>query len=282
MSPVPPTAPADQDVTWTAGAVARMLDLPASTVRGWHRRYRIPAGLARPGRHRRYTTGDIDALRRMKQLIDRGMSARSAAHVAFPVAARATGADDLLAAVSRLDTDAAVALLHSHFTAHGIVHTWQTLCCPALNALGGPEATDVDGCIDLVHALSWAITMALHRLPAPATNGPDVLLACVEGERHTLPLEALRAALAQDGVNARLLGASVPLAALSGALHRTDAPPAALVLWAHRPTDPGPINDLATPHTRLMLTGPGWPNGSAHARSLAEAITLLTPSSNTV
>jgi hypothetical protein len=281
-STAPPAAPADQDTTWTAGAVARVLGLPASTLRGWHRRYHVPAGHtaadAGSRRHRRYTTGDIQALRRMKELIDDGMSAQSAARQAFRPA-RAAGAGELLAAVSRLDTDSAVAMIEAHIRTHGVVHTWQTLCCPALNHLGGPQAADVEHCVDLVHVLSWAITMALHRVPVPAPTGPVVLLACVEGERHTLALEALRAALAHDGIPARLLGASVPLPALQEALRRTEPAPTALVLWAHRPTHVDAVTALATPSTRLLLTGPGWP--TTHARSLSDAVRLLTPSAAT-
>ncbi|MCX2952780.1 MerR family transcriptional regulator [Lentzea sp. NEAU-D7] len=282
-SPVPPAAPAVQDTTWTAGAVARMLDLPASTLRGWHRRYEVPAGHTALGtgpgtRHRRYTTGDIHALRRMKELIDHGMSAQSAAQQAFHLARATAGPSELLAALSRLDTDAAVAMLEAHLRKHGVVHTWQTLCCPALNHLGGPEATDVERCVDLVNVLSWAITMALHRVPAPESAGRVVLLACVEGERHTLALEALRAALAHNGIPARMLGASVPLPALQEALRRTDPAPTALVLWAHQRTQSDTVTALTTPSTRLLLTGPGWP--TTHARSLADALALLTRSPN--
>jgi DNA-binding transcriptional MerR regulator len=271
------TAPADQ-LTWTAGAVARMLGLPASTLRGWHRRYRLPLSRPQAGTHRRYTRSDIDALLRMKHLIDRGLSTESAARQAFHPARADTRVDDLLTAVTRLDTDTAVAVLDAQFAAHGVVATWTDLCCPALNALGGPAAPDSDRCIDLVHALSWAITAALHRLPAPTAPGAAVLLACVDGERHTLPLEALRAALAQRGTSARLLGASVPTRAVADAVAR--GRPAAVVLW--NSTRPARAIDL-TPLTgtvRLVLAGPAWdaaaPRGAAHPRTLAEAVESVT------
>jgi MerR family transcriptional regulator, light-induced transcriptional regulator len=269
MSSRQSTAPAGQGLTWSAGAVARMLGLPASTLRSWHRRYNIPVGDTPSGRHRRYTTADINALLRMKHLISQGASAQSAAQATFS-AIRTADMGGLLAAVSRLDTDTATAMLEAHITAHGVVDTWETLCCPALNILGGPEAADVDHCIDLVHTLSWTITTALHRIPTPPSTGPVVLLACVDGEHHTLPLEALRAALAHEGIPARLLGASIPPVALKDALARTDPPPAALVLWAHRPAE---LGILSTPHTRVFPVGPGWP--TAHARSLPDAISRL-------
>ncbi|ONI89031.1 hypothetical protein ALI144C_05930 [Actinosynnema sp. ALI-1.44] len=266
-------APAGQELTWSAGAVARMLDVPASTLRGWHRRYRIPIGDTPAGRHRRYTGADVTALLRMKHLIDQGVSAQSAAHAAFRPMPGA-GVEDLLAAVSRLDTDTAGALLAADIAAHGVGHAWHTLCCPALNFLGGPEADDIDRCVDLVHVLSDTITTALRRVPMPPVRGPLVLLACVEGEHHTLPLEAVRAALAAERVPARLLGASLPNSALVDAMARTTPPPAVLVLWAHRPSDPDIVSTLTTPDTRLVLTGPGWP--TPHTRSLPETVTLIT------
>lgn len=252
-----------------------MLDLPASTLRGWHRRYQIPVGDTPSGRHRRYTAADIDALLRMKHLISQGMSINAAVLLAFRQTEADANIDDLLAAVSRLDTETAVSLLDARITAHGVVDAWQTLCRPALSILDGSESTEVDHCIDLVHALSWTITAALNRVAAPRSAETRVLLACVEGERHTLALEALRAALAQEGVAANLLGASLPQTALKDALHRTETPPAALVLWAQRPTDPRG-HAITTPATHLLLVGPGWPAATTPARSLPEAISLLT------
>lgn len=55
--------------SWTAGAVARLLGIPASTLRSWHRRYGIGPTGHHAGRHRRYTDTDIAALARMRYLI---------------------------------------------------------------------------------------------------------------------------------------------------------------------------------------------------------------------
>lgn len=277
-------APAGAELTWTAGAVARMLGLPPSTLRSWHRRYALPPGGPHAGRHRRYRRADIDALVRMKRLIDRGVSAESAARQAFRPTRAEAAVGDVLDALARLDTDTATAILDAHLAAHGVVATWTDLCCPALTGLGGPAnpATDpaVDPVhrVDLVHALSWAVTAALHRAPAPTPAGPPVLLAAVDGDRHTLPLEALRAALAQHGVPARLLGGSVPPHALADAMDRVR--PRALVLWSsgtsHPLTDPAPGGRPAL----VVLTGPGWdgaahPPGARNPRTLAEAVEVL-------
>ncbi|WP_329056102.1 MerR family transcriptional regulator [Amycolatopsis sp. NBC_01488] len=260
----PATAPA---VTWTAGAVARMLDLPPSTLRAWHRRYGLPLSAPQTGSHRRYGRADVDALLRMKHLIEQGLGTETAAARAFHDGG-GTDVATLLTAVRDLKIDTATALLDAHLVDHDVVGTWERLCRPALAALA-----DADRCVDLVHGLSWAIAAALHRVPAPRSAARPVLLACPEGERHTLPMEALRAALAEHSRAALFLGGSIPDTALRAAVARTD--PAAVVLWSSRPAVP----PRRVPAPRLVLAGPGWPRRTGRAArpaTLAEAVALLT------
>jgi MerR family transcriptional regulator, light-induced transcriptional regulator len=254
-----------------------MLAIPPSTLRGWHRRYDIPPA-EHDGRHRRYTTADIEALGRMKSMIARGVDAQSAANLAFHPAGTETGPSDLVEAALRLDTDALVAMLDAHISVHGVVDTWDGLCGPALNELGG-ETVDVDNYVDVVHLLSWAITVSLHRVTIAARPPrPPVLLACPADEHHVLPLEALRAALAERDVPANLLGANLPDAALRDALRRVDPPPAALVLWAHSPGTAHTMLTRGRTRSRLVLAGPGWPRRqrTAGLASLTDALELLT------
>ncbi|WIY06547.1 MerR family transcriptional regulator [Amycolatopsis mongoliensis] len=261
----PVTAPA---VTWTAGAVARMLGLPPSTLRAWHRRYGLPLSTPQTGSHRRYGRADVDALLRMKHLIEQGLGAETAAARAFH--AGGTDVATLLTAVRDLKIDTATALLEAHLVDHDVVSTWERLCRPALAALCGPGA---DRCVDLVHGLSWAVAAALHRIPAPRSAAPPVLLACADGERHTLPLEALRVALAEHSRAALFLGGSIPDTALRDAVARTHAE--AVVLWSSRPA--APPRRLRVP--RLVLAGPGWPHRTgpaARPATLGEAVALLT------
>ncbi|MEJ3653236.1 MerR family transcriptional regulator [Actinomycetes bacterium KLBMP 9759] len=288
---------ATSEGVWTAGAVARMLDVPPSTLRGWHRRYLIPAsGLpAGTGAHRRYTDADVAALTRMRHLIGSGVSAGAAAKLAFeqPPARpdRVLGDGDVRAVVEaarRLDAHALVTGLDARIAALGVVQVWNRLCCPALNALGGTDAPDLDAHVDVVQVLSWAIAVALHRVavsPLPSPGRPVVLLGCVQGERHTLPLEALRAALAQAAVPAHLLGGDLPRRSLSEALQRTAVPPAALVLWAggSSPAHDRTARSLAGRcggGTRFLLAGPGWATGgqagASYPATLEEAVEILT------
>ncbi len=257
-----------------------MLEIPPSTLRGWHRRYDIPPA-EDEGRHRRYSDADIKALTRMKSLIAQGVGAQSAANLAFHPAGSETGPGDVVTAALRLDTDALVGILDAHIAVHGVVDTWDGLCGPALNELGGPDA-DVDHCVDVVHLLSWAITVSLHRVTMAAKpSRPTVLLACPADEHHVLPLEALRAGLAERSVPANVLGTNLPDAALRNALRRVDPPPAALVLWAHSPgtAHTALARGTSRRHTRLVLAGPGWsPRRRAdRLASLTDALDMLAP-----
>lgn len=123
-----------------------------------------------------------------------------------------------------------------------------------------------------MQGLSWAIAAALHRVATPAGAPPPGLLACAEGDRHTLPLEALRAALAEQRRTALFLGASLPDTALQSAVDRTN--PAAAVVWASR--DTGHLPRIRG--TRLLLAGPGWPataDGGERPATLHDAVALL-------
>jgi hypothetical protein len=100
------------------------------------------------------------------------------------------------------------------------------------------------------------------------------LLGCAPSEQHSLPLEALAAALAERGVASRMLGARVPTNALRDALTRTG--PAAALVWAHAPAtaDYDQIAEATgTPPRPAIVAacGPGWDPGS-----LPDGVMLLT------
>ncbi|MEU8632748.1 MerR family transcriptional regulator [Amycolatopsis sp. NPDC048633] len=113
-------------VIWQAGAVARMLDVPPSTLRAWHRRYDLPLSTPQTSSHRRYGRPDVEALLRMKHLIEQGSTTENAAARAFG----AGGVIDvvtLLAAVRQLKIDTATALLDAHLAAHDVIETGDRL-----------------------------------------------------------------------------------------------------------------------------------------------------------
>ena len=270
---------------WTAGQVARHLGIAESTLRSWHRRYGIGPHGSEPGRYRRYSEADVARLQRMLDLINLGMLASEAAQAVQAGEGEAVLAEqdvaDLIAAARAADSERCRVVLDSVLARRGVVEAWESVCRPALVLIHADQRDDPD-CIDIEHALSWAMLGALHRAPRPPIlpGTPLVMLACVEAEHHTLPLAALAAALGGQRIPVRMLGAATPTQSLVRAVRETA--PAALVLWSQRPGPAGPhILQLLSPYPpRLFTAGPGWtldgPAGVAHLASLTQALAVLT------
>ena len=253
---------------YTVRAVAERLGVPVPTLRSWTRRYGIGPGEHRPGTHRTYTEADIAVLERMVGHIAAGASPSSAAAVARSgsVASKPLDVESIVAAAHRLDAADLLATLSEHFTTHGVVTTWESLCRPAFAEIVREQAA-AGGCIDVEHVLSWAVITSLHRVPV-ASAPISVLLACAEHELHTMPLEVLRAALAERSVQSVVLG-SVPPAALTDALRRAPTR-TVVVLWANSSdtADAEVFRAADRPGTRIFVAGTGWEHGSSNATPL--------------
>jgi DNA-binding transcriptional MerR regulator len=284
----------------SVAALARRLGVAPATLRTWDRRYGLgPTGHS-AGSHRRYTPTDVERLEQMRRMTLDGVSPAEAARAALaldlasvPVppeapAARVVPLHRTDAAVRGL-TRAALALdartidrtVTDAFATHGVVWTWDSLLLPVLTAVG--ERWDASGNgVDVEHLLSESVLGALRSVAAPEPrNVRPVLLACAPEELHTLPIQAVSAALAERAVDARVLGARVPPAALAAAVRRGGA--SAVFLWAHRPelADPAQVEAVPVmrPPVQIVVGGPGWedrvPEGATHTHSLSEAVTVL-------
>lgn len=271
---------------YTAGQVARVLGVAETTLRSWHRRYDVGPHAARPGGYRRYTAADVARLERMRDLIRSGMLASDAARTTFDHVA-SPGLEltriRLVETSRRLDSRACLAVLAQAVQTYGVVAVWDEVCCPALVEVEHEWQTDSEPvtCVPREHVLSWAIAAAVHHvLPTvPEDRRPAVLLACVEGEQHTLPLEALAAALAERHVPVRMMGAGLPTDGLVAAARALS--PAVVVVWALRQDTAH--GDVLRRFRRLPLrcvtAGPGWSArrraSPEHLPSLAAAVTAL-------
>ncbi|MEV0359503.1 MerR family transcriptional regulator [Nocardia sp. NPDC050697] len=275
------STPVTETAGYTVRAVADRLGIPTATLRSWTRRYDIGPAQERPGKHRLYSEADIAQLGRMVTLIKEGASpAGAAAAVRGPAPLRGdrTG---LLAAAFALDSTAVGAIIEAHVRAFGVVDTWDLVCRPTFadivtRQLGG------ESCIDVEHLLSWCITSVLHRsCPPPGSGRIAVVLACTGGETHTLPLEVLRAALAEQGVGAHMLGANVPTSALADTLGRGTGATAVLLWSQQEPTAlSSAVLTCIEAGARVLAGGPGWesvilPEGARRVGSLADAVARL-------
>ncbi|GLY07177.1 MerR family transcriptional regulator [Actinoplanes sp. NBRC 101535] len=292
------------------GAAARRLGVAVTTLRTWHQRYGLGPSRHEPGHHRRYTVEDLVRLEVMQRLTAQGVAPAEAAAwarrtpepapvpVAVPVAApgssRSGGgqtialgphadpaARGLGRSAMRLDVPSMRSVLEAAIAGRGVVPAWEQVIMPVLIGVGERyEATR--RFIEVEHLLSRTVTEVLGAVPRPSGT-PRILLSAADEEQHTLPLEALDAALAEKGVPARMLGARMPVRALEDAVARTG--PAAVVLWSQlRGTgDVGQLQHLMRlPHPPLVVAaaGPGWPMdalpvGVTPLSSLTDAVNLV-------
>ncbi|QKW19037.1 MerR family transcriptional regulator [Kitasatospora sp. NA04385] len=294
------------EVTASTGEVARRLGVSPTTVRSWERRYGIGPAERAEGRHRRWTVRDVAVLEAMCRLTARGTPPAEAARLApalagrpaEPAAVEAPAGQvrpevrGLARAARRLDAPEVARLLHASVGRLGAVAAWTDVMTPALRAAGRSWAAGGgEHHVEVEHLLSWHVSSALRRIAEPpaAAAGPPVLLAAMPGEQHTLPLEAVAAALSERGLPFRIFGAALPVEALAAAVRRTG--PAAVLLWSQtRATaDPAPARAVAATawgtrgarvRPALLAAGPGWqratrPPGALLPRDLPGALDLL-------
>ncbi|HWO58546.1 MAG TPA: MerR family transcriptional regulator [Umezawaea sp.] len=286
----PPDAPR---ALWTPRALAAMLGVPPNTLRTWRHRYDLGPTARTPGGHRRYTDDDVERVRRMLALTASGMAPSAAAAMAVAnapvedVAVRHVEVSSrkvrggLRRAANRLDARLVQDIAAKLIAEHGVVAAWEHVLLPLLVDLGERFEEGGKG-IEVEHVASTAIQQALREVPFPSRPGKLVaLLACAPEEQHSLPLEALAAALSEQGQTWLNLGARVPGEVLNEAIGKLA--PAVVVVWAHSVdlAERVPVGELADqPDLVVALAGRGWLGvespGSAHRPgSLREALRLV-------
>jgi MerR family transcriptional regulator, light-induced transcriptional regulator len=302
---------------YTVSTVARRLGVAPATLRTWARRYDLGPTAHTSGSHRRYSDADLARLERMRRLTVEGVAPAEAARlaraasvpaqperaapVAEAVAGRSggpggrvlalPGADPEVRGLARaamaLDAETVTEQLRTAFSAGGVIPTWHALVGPVLVSVGQRWASTGKG-VEVEHLLSECTVAALREVvltASPPRSPRPALLACVEGDQHSLPLHALAAALAEQGVATRVLGPSVPPDALAAAVRRTG--PAAIFLWSQVPAtaQPGALDGLPVtrPAAMLVTGGPGWrgrvPATARHADDLPSAVALVASAS---
>jgi DNA-binding transcriptional MerR regulator/methanogenic corrinoid protein MtbC1 len=179
----------------------------------------------------------------------------------------------LARAAVRMDAEAVQEQITATVESYGLMAAWEDVLIPTLRYVGRRWESSEDRYVEVEHLLSWHISVALRHAYARAAarnravDTRPVLLACLPGEQHTLPLEALTAVLAERGRRVLMLGGSVPVEALEATVRRVA--PAAVALWSQsRSTADLPLaRHLAAirwgihgarTRSHVLLCGPGW------------------------
>ncbi|WP_091457776.1 MerR family transcriptional regulator [Actinokineospora iranica] len=180
----------------------------------------------------------------------------------LPLPGGSPAARGLGRAAMAMDDESVQRMIADAIAADGVVAVWDGVVRPVLAAVESRWAYAGD-CVEIEHLVNECVLAAMIRatplVPRPRNPRP-VLLCCVPGETHSLPLYVLRAALARREVGTLMLGAAVPGQALAAAVRRTA--PAAVAIWAQVPGQADGRTLLDVPRTRqrvhLFACGPGW------------------------
>lgn len=214
---------------------------------------------------------------------------------ALPLGAVRQECRGLARAAVRLDAPAVQDQLAAAVRTHGLVTAWEEVMTPTLRAVGRKWESSGDRYVEVEHLLSWHVSTVLRHVyvcsvaaAAGRQDAAPMILACLPGEQHTLPLEALNAALAECGVPTLMLSGAVPGEALEEAVRRVG--PAGVALWAQsRSTASLPLAlhiasarwgvRGARRHSPVLLCGPGWdrhaPRELLRPSGLGDAVRLL-------
>ena len=277
----------------TVAAVARRIGIAPATLRTWDRRYGLGPTVHKAGSHRRYSAIDVARIDLMRKLMLNGVlpseAARSALNQEVVPANLVADTQDsksnveavqglpdnvialdgpksvirpLNRAAANLDITGCDEVISKSIQTHGVVWTWEQVLQPVLISVGEKWAETGEG-VEQEHLLSESIIGQFRSLTLQVTqpeNARPVLLACAPHELHTLPIFAIAAALAEQNIASRILGARMPAQALANAVKKLG--PSAIVVWSQTPgTADVSIWDSIAPmrpgHLRICA-GPGW------------------------
>jgi len=287
----------------SVAVVARRLGVSPSTLRTWDRRYGLGPGAHADGSHRRYTAEDLARLLYMQRLVRDGVRVADAATAARdwsvdlaileePDDTPVTSADasdpskdamvrGLSAAVNALDARTSASIIRKSLETRGVIWTWDEVLRPVLVNVGRAWARTGTG-VEVEHMLSHVAASELTTLVArfaPRSPRP-ALLACAPTEDHCLPLYAVAAALAERGMEARVLGPRTPVTALYSAVRRLG--PSSVLWWAYLPVaEPDDLVNIPRirPEPLIIAAGPGWvedlPSDVVRVGDLSSAATRL-------
>lgn len=279
---------------WSVGELAELVGIAAPTLRTWDRRYGIGPSFRTEGGHRRYTIVDVDRVATMARFIEDGTAPRQAAEVVREMPAselaalagslqRGAGAHDyavlsILAGAREFDGGRIEDATAEALRQFGIAAAWDKVLAPALIEVGRQWQNGSLG-VAAEHLVSSRILTALRAAArrAPVRGPAEVVMASPGEEQHKLPVVALSAALAEQGVASHELGARLPLDALQAIVQATA--PRVVFLWSSvvrmRPDDLERLDALAA-STTVLLGGPGWPDERVTSRSLDQTLAQVT------
>jgi DNA-binding transcriptional MerR regulator/methylmalonyl-CoA mutase cobalamin-binding subunit len=215
--------------TLNISAVERDTGLSKDTLRMWERRYRFPAPLRDQNGERIYTATEVEKLRLIKRLMDRGH--RPGRIIARSVDDLAALANDTSVALEQRELEIFLELVKAHDTSELHRHLNQALMRHGLQRF----VIDIAAPLNIVIGNAWmrgelavfeehlyteemsgVLRHAVATMQPPA-RAPRILLTTFPNEMHLLGLLMVEALLAVEGAHCVFLGTETPVAEIARA-----------------------------------------------------------------
>lgn len=226
--------------TYALGVVSRLTGLSADVIRAWERRYAAVEPERSAGGTRRYSEADVSRLHLLAEGVRSGHAIGEIADldddtlrelVEDPaVESRVSHRiDEIVRAVEALDHEKVEQLLGLQLAAIGPAPFARDVALPLMDSVGNGW-TDGIICIAAEHMVSATLrTLLGTSLRALAKHdGPGLILATPEGERHEFGLLTAALVAAGSGAQVIYLGTGLPVAEMLTAATRLKVPAVAL------------------------------------------------------
>ncbi len=215
--------------------VSSLTGVNAITLRAWERRYGLIRPLRTPKGHRLYTHQDVETIRRVLALVERGVAigrVRDVLDAESPSAgtARARGPwrdylERMTAAIARFDEPELDRIQNEALSVHPIGNITRHLTLPLLVHLG-ERWRQLAGAIAEEHFFATYLRSKLgarlqHQMRY--ASGPRIVAACAPGEQHEIGLLLFALEAQAAGLRTVLLGADTPFEDLAVAQRRSDS-----------------------------------------------------------
>ncbi len=233
--------------------ISTLTGVNARTLRAWERRYDLVRPLRTPKGHRLYTHQDVERIRRVLALVERGIRIGRVRDLldADAAAREQTGAfnpwrdylDRMAAAIARFDEPELDRIYDEALSIRPIDQITRQLLLPLLVQLG-ERWQDIPGAIAEEHFFAMHLRSKLgarlqHR--TRHAKGPRVLAACAPGEQHEIGLLLFALEAQAQGLRPVLLGADTPLEDVAIAQQRATCD--AVVISSSVDPAPGMLED---------------------------------------
>jgi methanogenic corrinoid protein MtbC1 len=170
----------------------------------------------------------------------------------------------ITSAALALDPESLSRLYQTTLRERDLVSAWTEVFAPAMREIGDQWGAGALG-VESEHLASEMLVTELRAViqaSRPQRVHSDVILASADEEQHYLPLLALQAELARQGLGVSYLGPRMPTHALSNVMRSRR--PDRVFLWAslsRASNEPiwQTLNVIDHPML-LVIGGPGWPD----------------------